>query len=99
MNIWKLRVTNFRDDILQRTGDFEAAFHRIPYQPDLAICFAYVSPDFVVSPAQTVFWYRGLPGMVWANSGAAYAFCGSARLFAIRQAVVKCRLHPRSTNQ
>jgi hypothetical protein len=55
INIWNTRITYPREDILQHTDDVEGAFHRIPYHPDMAVCFAYVFEEFLVIPVGMIF--------------------------------------------
>jgi hypothetical protein len=54
-HLWNLRITNPREDILQHTDDIEAAFHRIHYHPDMAVCYAYIFEEFLVIPIGMIF--------------------------------------------
>lgn len=62
VHIWNLRITYPREEILQHTDDIEAAFHRIIYHPDLAVCYAYVFMEFLLIPIGTVFGAGDSPG-------------------------------------
>ena len=54
-NIWNLRISYPREDLLQHTDDIEGAFHRIPYHPTLGICYSYVFEEFLVIPLGMIF--------------------------------------------
>jgi hypothetical protein len=61
-HLWNLRISHPSEDILQHVDDIEAAFHRIPYHPDLGICFAYVFCEFLIVPIGTIFGAGDSPG-------------------------------------
>lgn len=60
-HIWNMRITHPEDDILLYKDDIDAAFHRIHYNPDAALAFAYVFEDFVIIPVGMIFGARNSP--------------------------------------
>jgi hypothetical protein len=59
--LWRTRITHPTAEILQHCDDIEAAFCRVLYHPDLAICFAYVFGEFLIIPVGQVFGSRLAP--------------------------------------
>ena len=61
INIWRLRITHPRKDVLLHADDVDAAFRRIIYSPEMAILFAYVFGPFLIIPVGQVFGSRSAP--------------------------------------
>jgi hypothetical protein len=61
-HLWNLWISHPTQELLQHVDDIEAAFHRIPYHPDLGICFAYVFCEFLIVPIGTIFGAGDSPG-------------------------------------
>jgi hypothetical protein len=61
INIWRLRITYPRKDVLLHADDVDAAFRRIIYSPEMAIVFAYVFGPFLIIPVGQVFGSRSAP--------------------------------------
>ena len=59
--IWNLRITHPREDILQFLDDLHAAFHRVLYHPEAAILFSSIFMEFLVIPIGTIFGARNSP--------------------------------------
>jgi hypothetical protein len=61
VNIWRLRITHPRKDVLLHADDVDSAFRRILYSPEMAILFAYVFGPFLIIPVGQVFGSRSAP--------------------------------------
>jgi hypothetical protein len=61
INVWRLRITFPRHDILMHADDIDAAFRRILYSPEMAILFAYVFGNFLIIPVGQCFGSRSAP--------------------------------------
>ena len=59
--LWNLRISYPHEDILQLADDVSAAFHRILYDPLMALVFATVWGMYLVIPVGTIFGARNSP--------------------------------------
>ena len=53
--LWNLRITHPSEDILLLKDDIHAAFRRLRYHVDMAICYAFVFSNLLVIPIGMIF--------------------------------------------
>ena len=76
--IWNQRLDHPREDILLHADDIDAAFRRVLYHPDLAIVFAAVFEEYLITPVGTIFGARNSPSW-WCIPAELRAHAGATR--------------------
>ena len=76
--IWNQRLDHPKEDILLHADDIDAAFRRVLYHPDLAIVFAAVFEEYLITPVGTIFGARNSPSW-WCIPAELRAHAGATR--------------------